>query len=112
MLALVMDIPRGPIAPGWDAWLFNHAKDHEEIAQAIQTKKTINVGRYNLQEIDPSNTDAWLARHAQAHSEMNAALGTSSVDLSQLDFKNEQQIKGWIWSNFAEHLAVRQTLGI
>lgn len=98
---------------GWDNWFFAHAKDHEEIATAIQSQKSKNLIRYNLQEFDRANPDRWLQWHQLAHNDMIQASGANvGSDLSQLDFRNASQVQGWISQNFTEHQDVRAVLKI
>lgn len=109
----VMNVPSQQDGSGWDTWFFNHAKDHEEIASAIQTQKSKNLTRYNLQEFDRANPARWLQLHQLAHNDMIGAVGAETgSDLSQLDFSNASQVQGWITQNFQEHEGVRAILKI
>ena len=43
---------------------------------------------------------------------MNSKLGLSGSDLSEINFKNEDQKKEWLYLNYQEHRNARNNLGI
>lgn len=113
MLPALFDIAPG--SAGWESFLFQHAADHQEILQAVQSQKqTQLVVRvlYPLDLNDKKAVEDWLEEHQQSHTDFDSILGIPGNDLTGVDFKNKNQLRAWIWLNASEHQNARQLLGI
>lgn len=99
-------------ARGIATWLFWHANDHLEIVQAIAKTTTTKPPVYVLDPANPDDVKGWALTHQQAHNDMNSALGLQGSDLTSIDFSKELELKAWLFINFMEHAAARQTIGI
>ena len=69
----------------------------------ITVSPWVNLIKYQM---DPINFDApadFVRRHAQAHTEMSSVLGLESVDLSGVNFTDENKFRDWIYNNYQEH---------
>lgn len=93
-------------------WSFAHARDHDEIDQALKAK---GVEVHSVQ-LDPlpalSDTGTWLQRHQQKHFEMNTALQLDGGDLTAYDLSDRRSLLSFSGQNFAEHTSAHQALGL
>lgn len=96
----------------WNRWSFNHAQDHLLIIQTIQQQGGPSLAEYQLDPINFGDTFNFLRLHAQTHLEMNEALQLQSIDLSETDFSDPNQVNAWVYSNYQEHNNVHLRLGI
>ena len=101
-----------PAAPsGMQEWFFAHARDHEEIINAIQAQTGIKLTVYNLDQAD-KDMALWMERHSQTHNDMNGVVGVAGSDLDIVDWKDPNQVEAWLYGNYQEHLGVRTALKI
>lgn len=99
MLVNLLNVPRSD--PDWEVWAFSHKEHHDQIRQAIQRTKNINLEQYQLNPI--VKEPEWLKRNAQSHDDMNLALGLQGSDIEELDFNDEKQLQSWIYAHYLEH---------
>jgi hypothetical protein len=95
-------------------FFFMHASDHTEIQQATLKQKGVNIFARVLDPVDTNDDafSAWVELHQQAHNDANAALKLNGQDLTDIELKDPDKLREWIWENAEEHQALRQTLGI
>lgn len=110
MLPYIAEPPPGQ--SGLNTWIYHHAKDHEELRQAVQARLGINLPLLVLDPLVPQDVKGWLERHQQSHNNFNAVLGLNGNDLSVVDFNNRDQAQAWFWLNFQEHQSAHQALAI
>lgn len=96
----------------WDQWSLNHRISHDNIVQAINKQKKLQLQAYLLDPIPSSAIADWLERNQQAHTDMNGALKLQNSDLSEVDFKNKEQLKAWIYEHWQQHQAAARALRI
>ena len=99
----------------WKAWSFNHAQQHINIIQAIQSQNNIDLNQYQLDPINFSNENSiqdFLERHQQSHIDFTQVLGLQSVDLEEVNLKDEKQLNSFVYYNWLEHITANQRLGI
>lgn len=109
----LLDIPRTP--QDWNKWTFNHAQEHINILEAIQAQKGVSLVQYQLDPVNFVNETAFqdfLERHQQTHIDMDGVVGLQSTDLLDTDLKDPKKLEAWIYSNWLEHNAINQALGI
>jgi len=97
---------------GWREYWFQHFQDHLDILQAIQKDFNVKLTEYIIDPWVDSDKDGILERHQQYHNDFNAALNLPGNDLSDVDFKKENEVKAWLYLNFVEHQSAHQSLGI
>ena len=102
--------PPGPA--GWEEFWFNNWIDHELIHSNIQTDKSDNTTIYVIIPWHEADASDLLEKHQLYHDDMNGVLGLNGQDLSQVNLKDEQAVKAWVWQHYQEHQAVHQALGI
>ena len=78
----------------------------------ITVNPWVNLTVYQLDPINFLTPKEFIWRHAQTHNDMNQALGLQSVDLSEVDIKDQNKLAAWIYSNYQEHNNVHERLGI
>jgi hypothetical protein len=96
----------------WQSWSFHHRSSHLAIIQAIQAQKNITLTQYQLDPISPRDVPGFLQRNSQSHIEMNSVLDLQTVDLQDVDFKNDRQLRAWIFLHYKEHDDAETALGI
>ena len=110
VLPFIIEPP--PAETGWQEWLFNHARDHQEIINALKDQFNATLPLYNLDQFNSDSPDIWMQQHQQAHNDMNGALGIAGNDLETVDWKKKNEVAAWFFLNYSEHQAVRSTLNI
>lgn len=98
--------------PLFPDWVFEHNQDHLVIRTAVQNVTGVNLPVYPLDPMRPRDLDRWLELHQQAHNDFNGVLGLASNDLSSVDFRDQLQRQVWAWSNYTEHNAAHEVLGV
>jgi len=89
---------------------FNNYAEHVKIASAIFAQYGITVPIYPLDPIPLSDMGDWLLQHQNLHNIMNELLGTNSDDLTDVNFKDPQQLAQWIWLHAQEHYQAADVL--
>lgn len=98
---------------GWlNEFAFANMDEHRKIAMATQAKNNIQLTVYPLDPIEPYGFNAWLGLHQQAHNDMANALGIDNFDISDVDFRNQDQMQAWLWLHFSMHQEAAQKLGL
>lgn len=110
MLALLLESPRTP--EEWIRWSFHHRQSHAAIRDAIQKQKGISLIDYQLDPITQEDLQNWLQRNSQSHGDMLGALGIQSEDLLDVDFKDPEQARAWIYLHYFDHYSAEHALGI
>lgn len=95
-------------------FFFYNASDHNEINLAILKQKSVNIFGRVLDPVDTSETafQSWVEQHQQAHNDINSALKLNGQDLTDIELKNPNKLRDWIFVHASEHLAMRQALAI
>jgi hypothetical protein len=96
----------------WTAWSFNHAANHNDIAQAINLQKNQNLQIFVLDPIDPNNLGTWLYQHQIMHSQANQALGLTGQDLLAYDLSDPDQFAEFLRINATEHVLLSEKVGV
>lgn len=87
-------------------------QDHLEIMQEIQRQQSLKLTEYVIYPWIDEAKEEILELHQQYHNDMNEKLNISGVDLSEVDFKNEEQVRSWVYLHYEEHRNARKQLGI
>ncbi len=85
---------------------------HRDINERIFQLANIHLDEYVLDPLDPNNPGGWANQHQAMHNQVNLVLGTSGFDLTQIDWKDEANLAGWIQSNSLEHRQWADLLGV
>lgn len=101
-----------PGVGGLETWLFDHARDHDALVTAAQTKTGINYQRYILGAVFGRNMQDWLLDHQKAHDDLVSATGVIGNDLQSVDFEDPRQRQAWLQLDWQEHNAFHVALGI
>lgn len=110
MIAHLLNIPQSP--SDWLDWGWHHYDDHRAIREKIVQLGGPDLPDYIINPIQQEDIANWLVRHQQLHIDMDGVLRLQSVDLQGVDFKDARQVQAWIFSNYQEHFAAREKLGI
>ena len=111
MLPVLMDFDVND-AQSTETWSLNHSDDHDDIREAIQTQKNVNLADWVLYPFTVKDWDAYAIRHQSAHNDMNSTLGLSGSDLTDVDLTDPKAAEYWNFEHFREHQAARAALGI
>lgn len=112
MLATLYNIFQDKI--GLNQFAFANADLHVRQNQAIAVKYGVNLPDYILDPIslENSGSENWLQLHQDIHTRTNSVLGIAGNDLSEVDFKNPDQLAAWIWLHAQEHVQASNKLGL
>jgi hypothetical protein len=67
---------------------------------------------YVLDPVPEIDLQSWLRRHQQSHSDINAALGIQGSDLTDVDFKKDDERESWSELHYSEHQQWFEATGI
>lgn len=90
----LLEIPKTP--ENWELYTFSLRDQTDNIRQAIQKQKNINLAEYQLYPVDFNKTQDWLTNVQQSQEDINSVLGLQSVDLESVDLKDEKQLQSWV----------------
>jgi hypothetical protein len=110
MRAALLNTPRSQ--EEWLRWSFHHRGSHDLIRSTIRQQNSVNLSDYIIDPISFQQPHGWLENNTQLHTDMNGVLGKPGVDLEDLDFQNDHQLRAWIYLHYQEHLTAETTLGI
>jgi hypothetical protein len=110
VLVVLQEIPRTREA--WDRFSWHHRSSHVAIRQAIQARGGPNLPDYQLDPINFDRFTDFLQSNSQTHIDMNGALGLQSVDLQDVDIRQENQLVSWTNLHYLEHYAAEMALKI
>ena len=91
-------------------FLGNHEVAHNTIALYLQ-RAGKNMAVYPLSQSPIENSD-WLLDHNQMHQQIAQLSGLIVPDLSEVNFKNEEEFSDWMLAHAQVHEQINQTLGI
>jgi len=114
MLATLFNIFQDEI--GMNQFAFANADLHRRQNIAIYQKQSLAPGVLPYYVLDPITMGPdlvnWLQLHQDLHTQVNRVLNIAGNDLSDVDFKNPEQLASWIFLHAQEHLQVANKLGI
>lgn len=110
MLASLYNVFKDNI--GLQQFSFANNDEHVRINEAVLKQRNIQLPTYILDPISASDPSNWLYMHQNIHNLMDSVLGIAGNDLSDVDFKNPEQLSSWIWLHAQEHYQAAQILGI
>ena len=93
-------------------WAFIHMAHHRDINRRIYELVKVAFPEYPLDQINIEDTGAWEYLHQQMHDNENALLGISGNDLSDVNWKDQNALAGWIQLNGQEHFQASNILEI
>lgn len=111
-LATLLNIPIPGDARSFSEVSFSNMDQHRLIVNALASQKGIMVQLYPLDPIPVYGVTAWLQNHQQAHNDMSNALGIELFDLSDVDFRDREQLAVWTRLHFDMHQQAASILGI
>lgn len=114
MLAMLLDFPpdEGIKGSGLNVWSLHHARDHDDIIQAIQDQYSIILPVYPIDPMVFTNDSMFFLRNQQLHNDLLSVLGIAGTDISSIDFNDDSQVQAWLFIHWSEHRDARTALGI
>lgn len=99
---------------GLHQFSFANADLHARANEALFTNYGVQLPWYVLDPIATSGEGLqnWLQSHQESHNQLNSLLGIAGNDISEVDFKNPEQLAAWIWLHAQEHVQISQKLGV
>ena len=111
-LAVLANIPDPNDERTFDLFSFSNQDSHIRIANAAFAQKSTSLSIYVLDPMPFPDLGAWLANHQQMHNDMNGISGVQGVDLTSVDWTDEEQRVNWTRLHWAEHQQNEQFWGI
>jgi hypothetical protein len=93
-------------------WSFAHMAHHRDINEKIYVLLKIALPEYILDPVDINDTGTWEYQHQLLHDTQNQLLGIEGQDLTGIDWKNQNELAGWIFLNSSEHFQASEILEI
>lgn len=93
-------------------WAFAHMAHHRDINRRIYELVAISLPEYILDPINLEDMDSWEYQHQLMHDNFDAILGISGFDLTGIDWKDQNQLAGWVFLNSNEHRQAADILEI
>ena len=109
-IASLFNVPAN--AQELSSWATAHATHHRDVNRVLYQLTGANLVEYVLDPINPDDTGIWAYQHQIMHQNMDAVLGIEGFDLTNVDFKNQDLLTGWIELHANEHYQAANTLGI
>lgn len=95
------------------SWSFAHAAHHADIIRVVYQLFGFELDQqYVLDPFDINNAGVWIYQHQLMHQQFEPILGINGFDLLDVDFRDKNQLAGWIWLNAQTHYQAANTLGI
>lgn len=98
----------------FSGFAFSNADHHTLVTQAIN--QLIPAARaltfYILDPVPDFDLQSWLRRHQQSHNDINSALNIQGVDLTDVDFKRQDEREAWAELHWSEHQQWQEATGI
>lgn len=95
-----------------DQWAFAHAAHHRDINRRIYQSTGLALVESILDPINPEDIGVWLYQHQFMHDQFEPVLGIAGYDLLEVDWKNQEELAGWILLNASVHIQAADILGI
>ena len=95
-----------------NSWAFAHAAHHRDINRTIYIATGVELAEYVLDPFNPQNIGVWLYQHQVMHQNQDEVLGISGYDLLEVDWRDKDQLAGWILLNATEHMQAANILRI
>ena len=102
-------------AAGWGRWLTGHSLEHAQFSQiAGSVTPPVNIPLYDILSWsdDPGRMVFWLNTHQAIHLVLRAQTGVTGIDLSLVDFSDDEQFLQWQFDHSAEHSELRSVYGV
>lgn len=106
-------LPKDPA--GFGAWLNGHYYEHIVMAQkAAQLLKPVIVPNFDVLSWrdEPEFVTAWLNNHEAIHVQLRVGANLTGIDLSLVNFADDEQFSEWMDDHAQEHLDLRRIYGI
>ena len=110
MLAAILNVPS--TKREWDVWSWHHRLSHSALLGAALQQRGAQLTDYVLDPINFDNVSDWLERNQQMHVDLGTLLGDQFDDLTDVDFKNPEQLQAWVYLHWLDHTTFEQRLGI
>lgn len=106
-------LPHDPA--GWGRYLMGHFLEHEQMRGiALTVTPPANIPAYQIQQWadSPAAVASWLVSHFTIHQALRAQSGVTGIDLSIVDFSDDEDFLLWQDDHGDEHSILRQFYGI
>lgn len=98
--------------PEFQHWAFTNMAHHRDIIRIIYELSLIKLDEFVLDPFNPADPGVWLYQHQLMHQQQNEVLGIAGYDLLDVDFKDPNQLAGWIYLHGLEHVQAANILRI
>ena len=105
-VANLFSVPRNQREAGM--WSFSHMDHHRNMIRVVQAQFGITLPEY---AIDPFGNDVAYV-HQQMHNDLDPIIGVSGYDLTEVNWKDQNQRAAWIYLNATLHQQEGAILGV
>lgn len=93
-------------------WAFAHMAHHRDINRRIYELTLVALPEFILDPINIEDDGDWEYQHQEMHNNQDSILGIAGFDLSAVDWKNQNELAGWVYLNALEHKQAANILEI
>lgn len=109
-IAALFNVPGTPEETA--TWAFAHAAHHRDINAAIYRLVGISLPEFVLDPLNPNDMGPWIYQHQSMHNNQNSLLSIEGFDLTDVDWKDQNQLAGFCFLNAVEHREAGTILSI
>lgn len=106
-------LPKDPA--GFGRWLTGHYYEHVVLAQkAASLAAPIIVPNFDIfsWRDEPEFVTGWLVNHQAIHQQLRVGANQTGIDLSLVDFTDDEQFLEWMDDHSQEHIELRGIYGV
>lgn len=100
---------------GYGAWDIGHGREHLQFVQVLaQRTPAVQIPAFDMLAflVAGNARKSILETHAEVHDLLRGATGVQGIDLSEVDFDQQDAFYDWLGYHATEHAQIRQALGI
>lgn len=109
------DIVAAKDPPGFGFWRSGHYFEHQAmITFCAKLTPAVHIPDYDIYawRDEPEIVAQWLQAHNEIHNALRVPANVTGIDLSLVDFKDEDQWLEWHDDHAQEHLLLRNAFGM
>jgi hypothetical protein len=91
-------------------WSFSHQANHVDLQRVIFNKYGTNISLYALDPFRP--TMDWVYQNQVQHDAIAKVLNLQTVNLTNVDWQDEQSVAQWLELHFDQHQLASTALGL
>lgn len=109
-VAALKNVPSTPDQLGYFA--FVHMDHHLRMNDKARSAFGVALPSFDLSTLDTDRMEGWIDEHQQMHQNLDQLLGLEGYNLLDVDWKDPNQLAGWVYLNFQSHFNEATVLNV